>query len=496
MTSSTKPNVRVRFAPSPTGDIHLGAVRTMLFNYLFARHYGGTYIVRIEDTDQERYVPEAVDRLVEGMRWLGLAPDEGFASNPDGDDFGQCGPYVQSERRAIYQEWTKKLIDSGRAYYCFATKDELAEIRARCEAEKRPPRYDGRFRDYDPVEAARRVAAGEPHVVRLKMPQSGKVTGHDLVFGDVTFDYAEYDDHVIMKSDGLPTYHLASVVDDHLMEITHVFRGEEWMPSWPRHLACYEAFGWQAPEFLHLPVILGSDKQKLSKRHGAKFVLQYREEGYLPEAVLNYVAFLGWNPKTTQEFFLLDELAAAFEASGINKSNPVFDGTRLDFVNGRYLRELSPAQIVERLAEELRAVNAPLDDRPQQVEAAVRTVRDRAKHLTDIPDYLRFYFNRPDVDASLLPWKEQPLAECRRLLDFALGGFAGLSDHEWNESDIQVMLQGRIEQADCRPGEMLWPVRVALSGAAASPSPFEIAAVLGREETIARLTAAISSLSS
>lgn len=494
MTSSTKP--RVRFAPSPTGDIHLGAVRTMLFNYLFARHHGGTYIMRLEDTDQERYVPEAADRLVEGMRWLGLGPDEGFGSNPDGEDSGDFGPYVQSERREIYQDWTQKLIESGRAYYCFATKEELAEMRAKCEAEKRPPRYDGRFRDYDPVEAARRVAAGEPHVVRLKMPQSGKVTGRDLVYGDVTFDYAEYDDHVIMKSDGLPTYHLASVIDDHLMEITHVFRGEEWMPSWPRHLACYDAFGWTPPEFLHLPVILGKDKQKLSKRHGAKFVLQYREEGYLPEAILNYIAFLGWNPKTTQEFFLLDELVAAFDAAGINKSNPIFDGDRLDFVNGRYLRELTPAQIVERLADRLRAVGAPLDERPDQVEAAVKTVRDRAKHLTEIPEFTSFYWQRPTVDATLLPWKEQAPAECRRLLEFALGGFQELSDKEWAESDIQVMLQNRVERADCRTGEMLWPVRVALSGLAASPSPFEIAAVLGREETVARLEAAIAVLSS
>lgn len=493
-TSST--DVRVRFAPSPTGDIHLGAVRTMLFNYLFARHHGGTYIMRLEDTDQERYVPEAADRLVEGMRWLGLQPDEGFGSNPNGPDKGDFGPYVQSERRAIYQEWTDKLIADGKAYYCFATKDELAEMRAKCEAEKRPPRYDGRYRDYDVAEAAKRVAAGEPHVVRLKMPQSGEVTGHDLVYGDVTFNYTEYDDHVIMKSDGLPTYHLASVVDDHLMEISHVFRGEEWMPSWPRHLACYEAFGWTPPQFLHLPVILGQDKQKLSKRHGAKFVLQYREEGYLPEAILNYIAFLGWNPKTTQEFFLLDELAAVFDAPGINKSNPVFDGDRLDFVNGRYLRELTPDHIIERLAAELRAVGAPVDDNQVQVAAAIEVVRDRAKRLHDIPSYIEFFFKRPAADAKLLPWKTQEPAECRRLLDFALGGFQELSDDEWDAASIQVMLQNRIEHADCQTGEMLWPVRVALSGQAASPSPFDIAAVLGRDETVARLEAAMAALSS
>jgi glutamyl-tRNA synthetase len=468
----------------------------MLFNYLFARHHNGTYIVRLEDTDQERLVPEAAERLVEGMRWLGLLPDEGYGSNPGGVDKGDFGPYTQSDRRAIYQEWAEKLVADGKAYYCFATKEELAEMRAKCEAEKRPPRYNGQYRDFDPAEAAKRVAAGEPHVIRLKMPQTGEVVGQDLVYGDVKFNYAEYDDHVIMKSDGLPTYHLASVVDDHLMEISHVFRGEEWMPSWPRHLACYEAFGWTPPEFLHLPVILGRDKQKLSKRHGAKFVLQYREEGYLPEAILNFIAFLGWNPKTTQEFFLLDELAGAFDAPGINKSNPVFDGDRLDFMNGRYLRELTPTQIVARLSAELTAAGAPVADNLPQVEAAVATVRDRAKRLADIPSFISFYFVRPTVDAQLLPWKEQDPAECRRLLEFALGGFQELAADDWQTESIQQMLNSRVEHADCRPGEMLWPVRVALSGLAASPSPFEIAAVLGPEESLARLTAAIATLSS
>ncbi len=467
----------------------------MLFNYLFARRHGGTYIVRLEDTDQERYVPEAADRLLEGMDWLGLRPDEGFGAEGKGE-VGEFGPYIQSQRRDIYQKWVNELIDQGKAYYCFSTKEELAEMRAKCEAEKRPPRYDGRFRDFDPKEAKRRAESGEPHVVRLKMPQEGKVTGKDLVYGDVTFDYSEYDDHVIMKSDGLPTYHLASVVDDHLMEITHVFRGEEWMPSWPRHIACYEAFGWTPPEFIHLPVILGQDKQKLSKRHGAKFVLQYRDEGYLPEAILNFIAFLGWNPKTTQEFFLLEELAAAFDISGINRSNPVFDGNRLDFVNGRYMRELPVSDIVARLSDQLKGVGAPVDEQPDLVESAVLTVKDRAKQLAEIPDYVSFYFNRPKPDADMLTWKEQSKADCARLIDFALGGFNEVADQDWNASEIQVMLQNRIEHADCQTGEMLWPVRVALSGLKASPSPFEIAAVLGRVETIARLQAAVDALSS
>lgn len=496
MSTSTSDKVRVRFAPSPTGDVHLGAVRTMLFNYLFARRHGGTYIVRLEDTDQERYVPEAADRLQETMEWLGLVPDEGFgASGREGEqEVGDYGPYIQSQRREIYQEWAQKLVEAGRAYYCFATPAELTAMREQAVKEKRPPRYDGRFRDYDPAEAAARVAAGEPHVIRLKMPQKGEVTGEDAVYGPITFAYAEYDDHVILKSDGLPTYHLASVVDDHLMNITHVFRGEEWIPSWPRHLACYGAFGWEPPQFVHLPVILGSDKQKLSKRHGAKFALDYRAEGYLPEAILNFVAFLGWNPKTTQEFFLLEELANVFDLAGINKSNPIFDPVRLDFMNGRYLQQLDPAELRDRLAAELTKLGAPVTELPDQVASAIATVQERAKRLNEIPEYVDFYFQLPNYEAEIIPWKKQDPADARRLLEFAMGGFEELLENEWTSSSIQLMLMARIGRAGCQNGELLWPVRVALSGLKASPSPFDIAAVLGKEETLRRLRHAIDLL--
>ncbi|MDO8471595.1 MAG: glutamate--tRNA ligase [bacterium] len=490
-----KNQVRVRFAPSPTGEMHLGNARTLLFAVLFARHHAGTFILRIEDTDQERLVKGSVEYILKTLEWLGVTPDEGVCFDSKGQvtETGDKGPYIQSQRRAIYQQYADQLLAESKAYRCFATKEELELMRAEQVKAKQPPRYDGRYRDLDPTEAERR-AAGEPFVIRFKMPLQGKVTAHDLVYGDITSDYAEQDDHIIIKSDGLPTYHFANVIDDHLMQITHVIRGQEWIASWPRHLATYAAFGWPMPEYTHVPLIFGPDKAKLSKRHGAKTVLAYKEEGYLPEAVINYLVFLGWSPKTTQEFFLWDELVAAFDLKGINKANPIFDPVKLGFVNGVYLRQLPAEQLMSKAEEWL--ARADWFDRAERdyLVKAIASVQERAKTLAELPGLVEFYFNRPEPDVKLIPFKTQAPTETARLLELAVVGLKEIK--EWTLIEIEAQLRSRIEQAACQNGELLWPVRAALTGREASPGAFEVAEVLGQTETILRLDEAVKQLKS
>lgn len=485
--------IRTRFAPSPTGDPHLGNIRTALFQALFAASQNGTFILRVEDTDQTREVEGSVEHMLEGLAWLSITPDEGVMLTADGalTEKGDFGPYHQTARRELYDQYAAQLIKEGKAYYCFASKEELDEMRAKQQEQHLPPRYDGRYRDLDPAEAAKRVEAGESHVIRFKMPLEGTVTGHDLVFGDITFDYAQFDDHIIIKADGLPTYHFAGVVDDHLMQISHVFRGEEWISSWPRHLATYAAFNWDLPEFVHLSLIFGSDHSKLSKRHGAQTVLAYRDQGYLPEAIVNVLAFLGWNPKTTDEFFYWDDLVAAFDIKGINKANPIFDPVKLDHVNGHFLRELTNEGLLERALPWLEAAEVPLTDTPM-VLAALATVKERAKTLAELPELMKFYFSTPAPDPELIRFKKQESAETARLLEWAITGAQALK--EWNYETVETEWRARIEEAGVGAGEMLWPVRAALTGEKASPGAFEVAVVLGQDETVKRLQAAVDAL--
>ena len=449
-------------------------------------------MLRVEDTDQERKVEGSVERMLEGLAWLGIVPNEGVKLE-DGAivEVGDYGPYYQSARRDIYNEHAQQLIKEGKAYYCFATKEELDAMRAEQQKNHQPPRYDGRYRDLDPAEAATRVANGDAYVIRLKMPTEGDVVGHDEVYGDVKFEYKQFDDHVIIKADGLPTYHFASVVDDHLMEITHVFRGEEWISSWPRHLATYEAFGWKPPVFVHLPLIFGSDHAKLSKRHGAQTVLAYRDAGYLPEAIVNALALLGWSPKNTDEYFYWDDLVAAFNVKGINKANPVFDAVKLDHINGHFIRELTNEGLLERALPWLKDADIPLDD-TEYLTAALATVKERAKTLAELPTLMSFYFMTPTPDPELIPFKKQERAETARLLEWAAEGARGI--HDWSHDTIETEWRARIEEAGVGAGELLWPVRAALTGEKASPGAFEVAAVLGKDETIARLEAAAAVL--
>src|SRR5438309_10197017 len=336
--------VRVRYAPSPTGALHLGGARTALFNYLYARGQGGQFLLRIEDTDRARFKPGSQEQIEEGLRWLGLTWDE--------------TPLIQSERKAIYQKAAAGLIASGAAYRCFCTPQRLEQMRAEQRARHEPERYDRRCRAIPREESDRRAAAGERFVVRQAMPTGGTTTLQDLVMGTVTFRNDTLDDHVLLKSDGFPTYHLAFAVDDHEMRISHIIRGDGWLPSAPTHLLLFQAFNWLPPAFADVPLALGPHKQPLAKRHGAKDVLEYREAGYLPEAVDNFIAFLGWSPGTDQDLFTMEQLIAAFDLTKIQASPAVANLERLDWLNGQFIRRLSPDELAARIAPKMPTVPA------------------------------------------------------------------------------------------------------------------------------------------
>src|SRR6266550_3376401 len=368
--------VRVRYAPSPTGALHLGGARTALFNYLFARQKGGQFLLRIEDTDRARLQPGSQEQIEEGLQWLGLTWDE--------------TPVIQSERKAIYQQAANDLLESGAAYRCFCTPQRLEQMRAEQRARHEPERYDRRCRSIPREESERRAAAGERFVVRQAIPIDGTTTLQDLVMGTVTFRNETLDDHVLLKSDGFPTYHLAFAVDDHAMRISHIIRGDGWLPSAPKHLLLFQAFNWLPPAFAHLPLVLGPDKKPLAKRHGARDVLEYREAGYLPEAVDNFIAFLGWSPGTTEDVLTMEELIAKFSIEKIQPSPAMANLERLDWLNGQFIRRLTPDELAARVASTMPGVPVPA------LTPLIPLVRERLRTLNEAPDMLRFFFDDPD----------------------------------------------------------------------------------------------------
>lgn len=495
MTSATQGDsrpVRTRFAPSPTGELHIGGVRTALFSYLYAKHFGGQFLLRIEDTDRERFVEGSEGRILDGLRWLGLEPDE-YPGGP-----GEVGPYRQSDRLKLYAAYAKQLIESGNAYYCFCTKERLDQLRSEQAASGLPTKYDGLCCGIEQSEAAKRVADGESAVIRLKMPKDGEVVFTDMVRGKVSFSYKGFDDSVIMKSDGYPTYHLAVVVDDHLMGITHVHRSEEWLPSTPKHLRLYEAFGWEPPQFAHVSLVMNHHGRKLSKRHDGEsvWVASYKEQGYLPEALVNYLVMLGWNPKTTEEKFSLQELVDRFDGSGMNKAGGVFDLKRLDHMNGEYLRALTLGEFQRRAwpflktrVDESRV--AELSD--EQRSLLWQIEQNRVARLADVGQETRFVFVEQQYDPALLVWRKSDAtsakAELQRAWNF-LDGYAGSFQVEHLEKELLAML----DEHGVGKGDFLWPLRIALTGMKNSPSPFEALALLGCKESIRRVGVAIEKL--
>ncbi|MBI3586535.1 MAG: glutamate--tRNA ligase [Ignavibacteriales bacterium] len=484
--------VRVRFAPSPTGYLHVGGLRTALYNYLFAKHNGGKFILRIEDTDQSRKVEGAVENLIATLEWAGIHYDEG----PNRE--GNHGPYVQSERLKLYHQHAIQLVERGKAYYCFCTQERLEEIRQKQSAAKLQPSYDQHCRDLPKDEAERRNAAGEKHVVRMKVPLGGELTFEDIIRGKVTFSYSVLDDQVILKSDGFPTYHLAVVVDDHLMEITHVIRGEEWLSSTPKHVLLYQFFGWELPKFAHLPLLLNPDKSKLSKRQGDVAVEDYRAKGYLKEAIINFVAFLGWNPGDEREIFLLDELVKEFSLERVGKSGAVFNIEKLNWLNAQHLRKKPIAELLgmvkEYLSPSVGLVQSSLSNKhfdDAYVLQIIGAMRERALFVKDLIENCPYFFEPPtEYDPAIVKkrWKEQTPDHMRKLIE----EFKLLEGPK--KEDYEAALHRVAGALGVSNGELIHALRLAVSGMGIGPGLYDIVFILGKEETIRRISAAIERL--
>ncbi len=508
--------IRTRFAPSPTGYVHIGSLRTALFSFLFARHSNGVHVLRIEDTDQSRLVDGAVANLLSVMSRLGVEFDEGAYVTAEGkvQERGELGPYLQSERLSIYQKHVQELVTVGKAYYCFCTQERLDDLRKEQTALKKPPMYDKLCKGLSEEEVRAKLEeakqTGLPPVVRFAIPDAGQTTVHDLVFGDIIYENKLLDDQVILKSDGFPTYHLAVVVDDHYMDITHVIRGEEWIPSTPKHLLLYEAFGWKPTEFAHLPLILNPDKSKLSKRQGDVSVEDFLNKGYLPEALLNFVAFLGWNPKTEQEIFSLSELIEHFDLAKVNKSGAVLDANKLDWLNGQYIKRKSNAELANLLVPywlEACLVEGQFNNltikqlnnqpaKPEYLEAIASLEKERLKKLSEIGERTSYFFTEPEYSSELLAWKKSTLEDAKEKLALIKEFLTTVSDKTFKDAKLlQEALMAYILEKGFDVGAVLWPLRVALTGLQASPGPAEVASTLfiglGREALLSRIDLAI-----
>ena len=390
--------VRVRFAPSPTGFVHIGSLRTALYNYLFAKKMGGKYILRIEDTDRTRLVDGAIENMLNAMKWAGVNHDEGVMLDENGNivQKGEYGPYIQSERLDIYKKYIQELLDTGKAYYCFCTKERLDEVREKQKAAGETPRYDGHCRDLTKEEVEAKIAAGEPYVIRLKLPENHVIKFTDLVRGETEFNTNDLDDQVLIKTDGFPTYHFAVVVDDHLMKITHVIRGEEWVSSTPKHVYLYEAFGWEAPKFVHLPNILNKEKKKLSKRQGDVAVEDFKKKGYLPEGLVNYIALVGWSPEENKEIFSMEELEQAFSIERVSKSGGVFDTEKLNWVNQHYMKD-GDDDVLTKLAipfiVEAGYVTAEeAEEKYDFLKSIVSVLKEKLHYVQEITDHISIFF--------------------------------------------------------------------------------------------------------
>lgn len=505
--------IRTRFAPSPTGFLHIGSLRTALFAYLFAKRNSGLFILRVEDTDQARFIEGAIEKIIHILEYFGLRYDEGVAvENGKIADKGKHGPYLQSRRKDIYREHADKLIASGHAYYCFCGEKRLAEVRKEQEALKKPTHYDRTCRNLPAQEIQKKLDAGIPHVIRQAIPLEGRVVYNDLVFGEISIENRNLDDQILMKSDGFPTYHLAVVVDDHFMEISHVIRGDEWIPSTPKHILLYRALGWSAPIFAHLPLILNKDKSKLSKRQGDVGVEDYLEKGYLKEALINFVALLGWNPKSEREIFSLHELVREFDFSKVNKSGAVFDIAKLDWINGIYIRKEPVPKLVEKLLPYLITAKfvyyengAILKSKMGRqistkfLEIVAETEKSRLKKLSEIGERVEYYFTHPDYEPEMLIWKKSNLSETRKNLKKLLEFLQVMPEADFtSKQQIETKIKEFISANNLDNGSVLWPLRVSLSGLEASPSPFEILYALyagyGKYDILSRIEHAIKIL--
>ncbi|GAB4025946.1 MAG: glutamate--tRNA ligase [Candidatus Microgenomates bacterium] len=458
--------IRTRIAPSPTGIAHLGTAYIAMRNLALARQSGGQFLIRIEDTDRERYVEGAVEVIFEAMKWLGYTYDEAP------DIGGPHAPYTQSERLPIYLEYALELIKKGRAYYCFCSKDRLEQVRESQLASKQLPRYDGHCRNLTTAEVEANLAANLPHVIRLAVPKEGTTICHDPIRGEVSFENSGIDDQVLIKSDGYPTYHLAVVIDDHLMEITHVVRGEEWLSSTPKHLLLYEAFGWQAPIFAHLPVIRNKDKSKMSKRKNDVSILSHRDRGYLPEALNNFMALMGWSHPEGKELFSLEEFLRVFSLDRVTKTAPIYDTDKLNYYNGYYIRSLSDTDLINRL----KAGFIPGDCPPDLIPRVLPLVKERMVTLKDFESLTSFFYRKPEKISHSSEEKEY-LATASNVLNKC----------EWSKDGIETALVESVKARGWKNGPFFAAMRLAITGKKISPPLTESMLILGREAVLERL---------
>lgn len=519
--------VRVRYAPSPTGMQHIGGVRTALFNYLFAKSMGGKFILRLEDTDRTRYGEEYVKNLYDTMSWLGIEWDEG------GEKGGEYGPYVQSERFELYKKYAEELVEKGEAYYCFCDAERLERIRKIQTENKMAPGYDRNCRHLTAEEIKANLDAGKPHVIRLKVPLEGETKFHDHLLGDIIWKNEDISpDPVLLKSDGFPTYHLANIVDDHFMKISHVMRAQEWIPSTPLHVQMYRAFGWEHPEFCHLPMVNGSDGKKLSKRHGSTSLNEFRARGYLPQAIVNYVAMLGCSYEEGKEFYSLPELAAAFKLEHLNKAPAVFDYKKLEYYNGAYIRLLSDEELYKwtlpfitgtgdaaleinpenpqpkpkvgpeysgiALSEngEPFCVDSSMSMTSQEVKASLMKlmplIKERLKYLTDAAEMVRFLFTEPSVPpkTEIIP-KKLDEAKTREVLERAKIFVEEIFNVSHEEAEERA--KKHAEEMGIKLGDFMMPIRMAATGSRISPPLIGSILILGKERAIARIEKTLAS---
>ena len=477
--------VRTRFAPSPTGYLHLGGLRTALYTYLFTKKNNGVFILRIEDTDQERLVEGATEKIYKSLKLAGLNWDEG----PDVG--GPVGPYIQSERKDMYLPYAQQLVREGKAYYCFCTKEELAERRAAAEAEGKTWKYDKHCLHLSPEEIQAKLGAGVPYVIRQNIPESGEASFDDVLYGHISVDCSELDDNVLIKADGLPTYNFANVIDDHTMGITHVLRGNEYLSSTPKYNLLYDAFGWEKPVYIHLTPVMADSTRKLSKRHGDPSFEDLLDEGYLKDAVVNYISLVGWNPGDNREFFTMDELIEAFSLEGLSKSPAIFDKNKCRWMNAEYIRRMTP--------EEFTAAAMPWYEKAgiahMDKEILQRNLQPRVEVFGELPAMVDFLTRMPEFGEELYFSKKMKTNAdtARRDLPIIIDTLEKLP--EWTEESVHTALLNLAAEQGVKNGVILWPARIAMAGKLVTPcGAIEIAVLLGREETLRRMKDSLAKL--
>lgn len=479
--------VRVRFAPSPTGYLHVGGARTAIYNYLFAKATNGKFILRIEDTDRKRYNEEALHDLIADLKWLGLNWDEGIEQG------GEFGPYQQSERLDLYAAAAKELIEKGQAYYCFCTAERLDQLRSEQKAAKKDFGYDRHCRDVSITEAEKRIADGEKYVIRLKVPDGGITQFNDLLRGKIEYKNKVLDDLVLLKRDGFPTYHLASVVDDHAMKISHVLRGDEWIASTPKHVLLYQAFGWEMPIFCHLPVILAAGGGKLSKRKGATSVGEYQAMGYLPETMVNFLALLGWSPGDDREVMSLNEMIDAFTLERINSSGVAFDEKKLLWMNGQHLAQIADDQLYDLLLPLYKNAEIDVDDLDKKyVLQTIQLLKPRAKLLDDVVSGGMYFFKAPesyDPKSTKKAFKIDNLPLIKRLSE-------DLNNISWTHNDLEKYFNDLSAELEKGLGQLMLPIRLAVCGVGNGPGFFELLELIGQKKVISRINVAINYIES